>query len=131
MANALVLSPRQHLTRVHQDRCSKGLVYFVTSRDNSWLLMCQSLPMVCRYINSRLSNEECDLVSITSCHDNLNRTDGRNGGYVSGRWRVRTLPLTQAGAEFEQERPAFENAVVVASDPRLYETRTDGSESDI
>ena len=45
--------------------------------------------------------------------------------------RVRTLPLTQAGAEFEQERPAFENAVVVASDPRLYETRTDGSESDI
>ena len=120
MAATLVLSPQQRLTRVSQDRSAKGLVYIVCSRDSEFLLLCQSLPLLCRFINSRLANEACDSVSITSLHDNLNRVDGRNGGYVSGRWRIRTLPLAQASAEFERERSAFENAVVVASDPRMY-----------
>jgi hypothetical protein len=120
MAATLVLSPQQRLTRVSQDRSAKGLVYIVCSRDSAFLLLCQSLPLLCRFINSSLSNEACDSVSITSFHDNLNRVDGRNGGYVSGRWRIRTLPLAEAGAEFERERSAFENALVVASDPRMY-----------
>ena len=120
MAATLVLSPQQRLTRVSQDRSAKGLVYIVCSRDSKFLLLCQSLPLLCRFINSRLSNEACDSVSITSFHDNLNRVDGRNGGYVSGRWRIRTLPLAEAGGEFERERSSFENAVVIASDPRMY-----------
>jgi hypothetical protein len=124
-APALMLTPQQHLTQVHQDRSAKGFVYLVRSRDNSWLLMSQSLPLVCRFINQRLSNEACDSVSVTSFHDNLNRTGGRNGGYVSGRWRARTLTLAQAGEEFEKERSSFENAAVVAADRRMYETRVD------
>ena len=125
---ALVLAPQQHLTMVYQDRSAKGFVYLVRSRDNSYLILSQSLPLVCRFINQRLSNEACDSVSVTSFHDNLNRVGGRNGGYVSGRWRARTLPLAQAGAEFEQERASFDNAVVVAADRRMYETRVDDSD---
>jgi hypothetical protein len=128
MAATLELSPNQHLTRVYRDRSAKGFVYLVRSRDNSCLIMSQSLPLVCRFINQRLSNEACDSVSVTSFHDNLNRTDGRNGGYVSGRWRVRSLPLAQAGAEFERERSLFESAVVVAADRSMYETHVDDSD---
>ena len=123
-----MLSPQQRLTRVSKDRSAKGIVYLVHSRDNKWLLLCQSLPLVCRFINARLSGEVCDTVSVTSFHDNLNRTEGRNGGYISGRWRARKLPLARAGAEFERERSAFENAVVVAADRRMYETRVDDSD---
>ena len=131
MAAALVLTPQQHLTRVYQDRSAKGYVYLVRCRNNSTLIMSQSLPLVCRFINQRLSNEACDSVSVTSFHDHLNRTEGRNGGYVAGRWRVRTLPLAEASEEFERERSAFENAVVVAADRRMYETRVDDSDDDI
>ena len=121
MAAALVLHPQQRLTRVSPDRSAKGLVYIVRSRDSEWLLLCQSLPLLCRFVNGRLASEACDHVSVTSFHDNLNRTDGRHGGYVSGRWRARTLPMEEASAQFERERSSFEHAAIIASDTRMYE----------
>ena len=129
MAAALKLTPRQHLTTVYQDRSAKGLVYLVLSRDNEWLLMAQSLPMLSKFLNSRLSNGQAyDTVSVTSLHDNLNRTDGRSGGFCKGRWRVRTVPLEECVSEFERYRADFENAVVIAADPRVYKTSVDSDD---
>ena len=126
---ALVLNDQQRLTRVSPDRSAKGLVYLVRSRDSEWLLLCQSLPLLCRFVNAHLASEPCDTVSVTSFHDNLNRIDGRHGGYVSGRWRARTLPLEEASSEFERERLTFEHAAIIAADPRMYECIDDSNAS--
>ena len=125
MTANLVLSPQQRLTRVSQDRSAKGHVYVVRSRDSGSdgsLILGQSLPALSRYINTHLSHEQADSVSVTSLYDNLNCTGGRNGGYVSGRWKVRTVPLEQASLEFERERShePWLNAVVVAADAQMY-----------
>eukprot|EP00966_Prymnesium_polylepis_P027978 647002-Prymnesium_polylepis.1 len=117
----LVLRPEQKLKNVAQDRAAKGIVYLVRSRDYDWIMMCQSLPLLCRFINGKLSNGQAyDTVSLTSLHDNLNKTSGRTGGFVKGKWRTQTIPLEQCASEFERQRAEFENAVLISANPNAY-----------
>ena len=126
-----VLSPQQKITRMYQDHSAKGLAYLVFSRDNEWLLMSQSLPMISRFLNSRLSNgQKYDMVSVTSLHDNRNKTDGRGGGFCKGKWRVRTVSLEECATEFERNRDDFENAVILAANPKMYRYETSVEDAD-
>ena len=127
--SALVFTRERHLTHVYPDRSAKGLVYLVLSRDNVWLLLGQSLPLLCRFLNNHLSNgQQYDNVSVTSLHDNINRQSGRSGGYCKGKWRVRTVSLDECASEFERQRIDFEHFAVIAANPMAYETHMDESE---
>ena len=118
------LGSSQHLASVAKDyHAKKDVVYLMMCRNHDYLVMTQSLPLLAKWVNDNLScGEQWDRVTVTGLHNCLNCTDGRNGGWHKGRFRVRTLPLATSRDEFEAAREGFSKAVIVAGMPRRYHT---------
>ena len=120
--SAVVLTPRQVLTRVGKDAHAKrDVAYLVQDRQREVAILAQSLPLLVRYINEHVSCEAWDRVSVAGMHENLGRTDGRHGGWHKGRYRVRRVPLAQSGAAFEAERRECARSVLVGGRPGGYQ----------
>ena len=112
----LLLTASQHLTTIRKDQyAKKAVAYLLTDRSGEWCIMCQSLPLLASWVNHNLSDGNAwDRVTVTGLFENLNKTSGRSGGYHKGRFRVRSVPLAQAGEEFQKARVGCAHAVVVA-----------------
>ena len=123
-ASTMLLDSSTRLVRVHRDFASKkDIVYLVVDRSREWVILCQSLPLVVKWINENISNgDSWDRVTVTGLFESLNRTDGRNGGWHKGRFRVCSVPLTQSRDVFEGVRTNYANAAVVSGMPNRYET---------
>ena len=102
-------------------RNGRDVAYVAVSRDKSWALLTQKLPLLTQFINENLTNgEPWSRVTTNGLWENIDRTDGRNGGHHKGLWRVTSVELDAACDAFEDMRGAFANAAVVASQPECY-----------
>lgn len=124
MSTTFVLLPHQHITEVRKDRAAKkDVVYLVTTRSKDWIVLAQSIPLLCKWINVNLSNgEPWDKVSVTGLFESLDRTDGRYGGWHKGRFRIQSVPLQECACRFEEARSDYKRAAVVAGSPESYAT---------
>ena len=116
MPTAIQLAPQQRLVgRLPKDRfAKKDVAYLVTDRSREWILICQSLPLLVTWINTNLSSgEQWDRVSLSGMFENLDRTDGRHGGWHKGRFRVSSLPLSDSNEVFNAMRVEYKNAAIV------------------
>ena len=121
----LVLRANERLAAVGRDYHSKSdQAYIVTDRFNEYVVMSQSLPLLAKWINSNVTCAEAwDRVTHTGLFENIDRIDGRNGGFHKGRWRIKRVPLKASRRVFESERArGYGQAVVVASMPGSYDT---------
>ena len=122
--SAAELHSKQRLTRVYKDvHAKRDVAYLVEDRQREWVILCQSLPLLARWINENVSSGcTWERVSVTGLFENIDRTDGRHGGWHKGRYRVRRVPLAQSSAEFEAMRKECTHAVVVAGRLGGYQT---------
>ena len=99
-----------------KDRYSKKEVaYVLTDRSGEWTVLCHSIPRLAQWVNEHLScGDDWDRVSVTGLWEALNKTGGRHGGWHKGRFRVRSVPLQESGAAFDDARSRSQNAAVVA-----------------
>ena len=115
------LLPNERLanTRVVRDRNSKKPVaYIVIDRTTKYILLGQSVPLLVDWINKHISGgDQWERVTLTGFFENLNKTDGRNGGWHKGRYRIMCVPLDQARDLFERLRDDFSNVVVIRPVP--------------
>ena len=112
----LVLTPDQQLAGLlkRDFHSKKDRAYVLTDRSNEWTVMCQSLPLLTRWVNDHLSTgEKWDKVSLTGVFQNINQTGGRNGGYLKGKFRICSMPLAEAIDYFNVIRKTCRNAVVI------------------
>ena len=118
---SVIVMPHQNLSGpVPKDQfAKKNVAYIATDRGQDWVILCQSLPLLAKWINANLScGEPWDKVSTTGLFENLNRSGGRNGGWHKGRWRIKSVDLDSATAEFEALRSESKQAALVGPLPR-------------
>ena len=113
--STVIVGPREHLRGVPRDAfAKKNVAYIVVDRSQDWVVLCQSLPLIARWINANLSSGEAwDRVSTTGLFENLNRSGGRNGGWHKGRFRVTSVPLEESVDAFERMRKDRRHAAIV------------------
>eukprot|EP00966_Prymnesium_polylepis_P162011 3744152-Prymnesium_polylepis.2 len=117
----VLFKPQQRLSgQVPKDQfAKKNVAYIVVDRDQDWVILCQSLPLLTRWINKNLSSgEKWDKVSTTGLFENLNRSGGRNGGWHKGRFRISSVPLDKSRDEFERMRKGRAKAAIVGHNMR-------------
>ena len=121
--SCILVDATQRLATVGKDQfAKKKVVYIVTDRSREWFIMCQSLPLLAKWINDHVCEASSERVSVTGLFENMNRTDGRHGGWHKGRFRIQVVALNNACAVFEHERAGFAKAVVIAGMPQRYVT---------
>ena len=114
--NCIQLSPHQRLGALPKDTHSKRPVaYLLVDRLKEWCVLCQSLPLLAKWINENVSNgERCERVTVTGLFENMNKTNGSSGGWHKGRYRVSTVSLGQdASNAFDSVRGDHKCAAVV------------------
>jgi|EP00966_Prymnesium_polylepis_P135694 hypothetical protein len=111
----ILLRPEQKLAgTLPKDRWSKtSTAYIAVDRNQDWALYSMSLPILAAWINDNLSSESCEKVSATALFRNLNRTDGRHGGWVKGKYRVTSTPMSHSKDAFEAARSDCKHAAIV------------------
>jgi hypothetical protein len=103
------------VARLPRDSFAKNdVAYLVVERSHEWIILCQSLPLLAKWINTNVSNGEAwDTVSVTGLFDSMGRETGRHGGWHKGRFRISKLSLDEATHVFESMRQNYKNAVMV------------------
>ena len=111
----ILLRPEQQLAgALPKDRWSKtSTAYIAVDRTHDFAVYSMSLPLMASWINDNLSCEYCDKVTATALFKNLNRIDGRHGGWVKGKYRVISMPLDQSKDAFEAVRRNCKQAAIV------------------
>ena len=123
----IVLAPKQRLASIRKDFSTKKRVaYVAVDRAGEWAMLCQSLPLLAKWINTNLSTTDYawDRVSVTGLYDYLDRPeDTLHGAWHKGRFRLRSVPLVDAIEVFENTRKGYQNAAIIASNPQSYSMR--------
>ena len=124
-ATGLVLSPSQKLTGVRKEphakrRSEHPVAYVVVDKLGEWTLLGQKLQLIAAYINERIADESFERVSTNGLWSNLDRNDGRVGGWHKGRWRINAVELDRASDAFESKRVASGKSAIVAAEPSCY-----------
>ena len=122
---SVIVKPHQYLSgSVPKDRfAKKNVAYIATDRGQDWVILCQSLPLLAKWINANLScGEPWDKVSTTGLFENLNRSGGRNGGWHKGRFRVLSMPIEKSKDVFDSLRKAHTHAAIVGHSLRSQST---------
>ena len=127
-AAARVLAPTESLAAVSREPFAKrrnqsAVCYLIIDREGEWTLMGQKIALLSTWINQHVANEQWARVSTTGLWGNCDVTNGRVGGWHKGRWRIRSVDMNRATAEFEALRLASKRAVVVAGAPACYAVR--------
>ena len=78
------------------------------------------LPTISHAINQYVGDEQWARVSVNGLWESIDREDGRTGPWCKGRWRVKSVDLERACDEYERERAAHDQAMVVAAQPSCY-----------
>ena len=120
-----VLAPNQTLTGVCKEphakrRSEHPVAYVVVDKLGEWTLIAQKLPLLAAYINERIAVEPFERVSTNGLWYNLDRNDGRVGGWHKGRWRIHAVELDRASEAFELRRAASGKSAIVATEPSCY-----------
>tara|TARA_B110001452_G_C14904155_1_gene316018 strand:- start:57 stop:449 length:393 start_codon:yes stop_codon:yes gene_type:complete len=114
--SAILIGEKQRLHgSLPKDRyAKKDVAYIVIDRAQGWVVLSQSLPLMTKWLNSNLSSgEKWDTVSTTGLFENMNRTDGRHGGFHKGRFRIISVPLAKSREVFETLRKGKEKSAIV------------------
>lgn len=90
----------------------KPLCYILEDRYEKYLFLAQRLHVLSSYINT-LAPDRASRVSITALHEIAGTSENRVCGWSKHRWRVRTVPLEEAGELFEKERGRFQYALIL------------------
>eukprot|EP00966_Prymnesium_polylepis_P076953 1783301-Prymnesium_polylepis.2 len=61
----------------------------------------------------RTLGDSWDRVSLNGLFKNINRIDGRHGGWLKGRFRIETTPLATSAEVFDSVRKEYANAAIV------------------
>ena len=121
----------ERLVGVLKERRSRGSgegdgCYVIVDKRGEYFVVGQRLPCLAAFLND-LTETPFDRVSITGLYENLDKEDGRNGGWHKARWRVRRVPLEQAATEIENARAVVPHKqVVCVGNPICYSTRGGG-----
>ena len=121
----VVLTSEQSLKGVRKERHAKrrsdrDVAYLVVDRLGEWTLLGQKLPLLTAWINEHAAGAECDRVSVNGLWSNLDRSDGRVGGWHKGRWRINAVDLERASDAFESKRASSAKAALIAGEPSCY-----------
>ena len=132
-ANTVVLAPTQRLVGVqkewhtrkqHIDGVRKDIAYLAVDRlansQQPAVVITQKLPYLRDFINARAENKS-SRISTTALYMGADRSaDSRDGEFIKGRWKLKTVDLSQASDEFELARKANANGVIVAAETACY-----------
>ena len=126
-ATGLVLSPNEKLTGVRKERhaklkrrCDRPVAYLVIDKLGEWTLLGQKLSSISMYINQHIADASYDRVTKNGLWSNVDRSDGRVGGWHKGRWRIAAVDLDRASDVFETKRVASVKAAIIAAEPSAY-----------
>jgi hypothetical protein len=119
----LQLNPHQRLGALPKDaHAKKDVAYLLVDRSHEWTVLCQSLPLLAKWVNENVSSgERCDRVTVTGLFENMDKTDGASGGWHKGRYRVSRVPLKDSSALFDSVRGDHKNAAIVGHNIRARE----------
>jgi hypothetical protein len=106
----LIVEPKQRVIgRLPKDKFAKRDI-----RSLDWIVLSQSLPQMVKWINENVSSGEVwDRVSLTGMFENINKSNGRNGGFHKGRYRIQTVPRASAMEAFETQRRRYRNSAII------------------
>lgn len=114
------LKPSERITGIqkeHHVRSKDGKVvcFLLLDRYKKVIILTQKLTAACDFINKNIvqHEEKWAKVNLNGLFENLDRTDGRAGGYHKGRWRVISVKIEEACAKFDEARKEYEIAAVV------------------
>lgn len=124
-ATTRVLAPAERLAAVRKEPFAKrrkqnAVCYMVIDRQGEWTLLGQKIKALSAAINQHVADEAWARVSTTGLWGSCDVTDSRIGGWHKGRWRIRSISLDSATAEFEAQRAASKQSAVVAHEPSCY-----------
>ena len=125
MATSLVLAENERLTGIRKERYTKprdgrDVAYLVCDRLGQVGFLAQKLRPLVQVINQHVETEAWARVSVNGLWESIDRTDGKVGPWVKGRWKVRSVDLERAVDGFEQERAVHNRAVIVADSTSCY-----------
>ena len=112
----LIVEPKQRVIgRLPKDKFAKrDIGYLVCDRSLDWIMLSQSLPQMVKWINENVSSgDRWDRVSLTGMFESINKSEGRNGGFHKGRYRIQTVPRASAMEVFESERRRYRNSAII------------------
>ena len=112
----LIVEPKQRVIgRLPKDKFAKlDVGYLVFDRSRDWIMLSQSLPQMVKWINENVSSgDRWDRVSLTGMFESINKSEGRNGGFHKGRYRIQTVPRASAMEAFETQRRRYRNSAII------------------
>jgi hypothetical protein len=124
-ASSVVLQPSQRLAGVRKEwhtrkQGGKDVAYVVSDRLGEYALISQKLALLTQWINEQ-ADCKGSRISTTALYEGADRgSETRDGEYVKGRWKVRTVDLDKASEEFERARQASSRGTIVAAEPSCY-----------
>ena len=94
----------------------RNVAYVVTDRLEEWALLSQSLPLLAAWINSNLSKGyRWDKVSVSGLAESFKNPNGKNGGWLNGRYRVEATSRAQCMELFNSEQFRHQNAAILCN----------------
>ena len=121
----MILPASQRLTAVRKDYAAKkNVAYIIIDRWGEWVILGQSLPRICDYMNRNIVGDaESDRVNVTRLFENMNRRPDTNvrSPWYKNRYKVHAVTLDEAKSAFESFRNDFPNAAIVAGRPYRYQ----------
>ena len=121
----VVLQPTQRLAGVRKEwhtrrQGGKDVAYVVSDRLGEYAVISQKLALLTQWINAQ-ADSKGSRISTTALYEGADRgSETRDGEYVKGRWKVRTVDLDKASEEFERARQASSRGTIVAAEPSCY-----------
>lgn len=117
-----VAAPRRLVAIRKENRARKrggdAVVYFCLDRFNEYMYVSQKIKTIVEEINSKQVDpaEPWARASVSGMFKCLNTTNGRQGGYHHGRWRIAACSTSDAGSMYEKYSPHFMNTVILGAE---------------
>lgn len=123
--STFVLAASEKLAGIRKEKYTKprsgrDIAYVVCDRLGRLEFIGQKLPLLAAAINQHVGDEQWARVSVNGLWECVDRCTGRTGPWCKGRWRVKSVDLERACEEYERERAAHDQAVIVAGQPSCY-----------